>query len=338
MASDTTEDQAERGQGALRTFLIADLRGYTRFSDEQGDEAASQLARTFAAIVREAVPPQGGEVLELRGDEALCVFGSARAALWTAVDLQWRFRERVDGEPALPLGVGIGLDAGEAVPTEGGYRGRALNVASRLCSLARPGEILASETVTNLAGRQEKARYAPRRPTRVKGLEEPVRHVELVPEVELPPLPLPAPTRRAFRRRGALAVVGALGPSGRALGSGGGAAMASNADRDGIASLALENLAWSSLPRAAQRPCSTQKEAIGTLPDFAGSRRLTVSTRSCLPPLTMSPAWMNTCSAPVFSICSSLTRPVSITCTLPLASASCRVSGTGPPALAPRTK
>ena len=75
----------------------------------------------------------------------------------------------------------------------------------------------------------------------------------------------------------------------------GGAAMASSAARDGIASLALENLAWSSLPRADQRPCSTQKEAIGTRPDFAGSSRLTVSTRSCLPPLTMSPAWMNTC-------------------------------------------
>ena len=120
--------------------------------------------------------------------------------------------------------------------------------------------------------------------------------------------------------------------------AGGGAAIASSADRDGIASLALENFAWSSLPRADQRPCSTQKEAIGTRPDFAGSRKLTVSTRSCLPPLTMSPAWMNTCSAPVFSICSSLTRPVSITCTLPLASASCSVSGTAPPALAPCTK
>ena len=34
----------------IRTFLIADLRGYTRYSDEHGDEAASALARGFAAI------------------------------------------------------------------------------------------------------------------------------------------------------------------------------------------------------------------------------------------------------------------------------------------------
>jgi YVTN family beta-propeller protein len=178
----------------LRTFLIADVRGYTRFSQEYGDEAASRLARRFADIVREAVRSQVGELLELRGDEALCVFGSAREALRTAVELQRRFRSPVNGEPALPLGVGIGLDAGEAVPIEGGYRGRALNVAARLSAIARPGEILASETVVSLAGHQEGTSYARRRPARLKGLAEPVRHVAVVPDVELPPLPAPPAT------------------------------------------------------------------------------------------------------------------------------------------------
>jgi class 3 adenylate cyclase len=199
---DAGEEEGSSHQGELHTFLIADVRGYTRFSDENGDEAASDLAKRFAAIVHDAIPPLGGHVLELRGDEALCVFSSARAALSAAVELQRRFRERIDGEPALPLGVGIGLDAGEAVPTEGGYRGRALNVASRLCSLARPGEILASETVRNVAGRQERLTYAPRRPTRVKGVAEPVRLVEVVSETELPPVPAAAPLpKRRVRTR-----------------------------------------------------------------------------------------------------------------------------------------
>jgi YVTN family beta-propeller protein len=213
--ADNASSDEPQDKGSLHTFLIADVRGYTRFSDQNGDEAASRLARRFAAIVHDAVPPHG-EVLELRGDEALCVFKSARAALWSAVELQRRFRERVDGEPALPLGVGIGLDAGEAVPTNGGYRGRALNVASRLCSLARPGEILASETVRNLAGSQDRARYAPRRPTRVKGVSERVRLVEVVPETALPPLPpppkpkSPPPSRRSQMLWPALAGVGLL--------------------------------------------------------------------------------------------------------------------------------
>ncbi len=76
---------------------------------------------------------------------------------------------------------------------------------------------------------------------------------------------------------------------------------------EGIASEALENLVASSPPRADQRPASTQNEAIGTSPERGGSTMLTVSTRSCLPPFTMSPAWMKISSSPVLSILSSLT-------------------------------
>ena len=187
---------------SVRTFLIADLRGYTRYSDEHGDEAASALARRFAAIASDAVSARGGEVIELRGDEALCVFASARSAVRGAVELQRRARDRAEGEPALPLGVGIGLDTGEAVATAGGYRGRALNVAARLCSLAKGGEILASETVAHLAGRDDEVRYAPRRPTSVKGVAEPIRFVEVLPTVELAPPPLPPPLKPRRSRRG----------------------------------------------------------------------------------------------------------------------------------------
>jgi branched-chain amino acid transport system substrate-binding protein len=206
---ETTLDAAADDAAGVRTFLIADLRGYTRYSDEHGDEAASALARRFAAIANEAVGARGGEVFELRGDEALCVFRSARSAVRGAVELQRRVREQIDGEPALPLGVGIGLDAGEAVRTAEGYRGRALNVAARLCSLAKGGEILASETVAHLAGRHDEAQYAPRRPTTVKGVAEPIRFVEVVPKMELPPppsTPSPGPPRA---RRKSLLLMGA---------------------------------------------------------------------------------------------------------------------------------
>jgi class 3 adenylate cyclase len=89
----------------LRSFLIADVRGYTRFTNERGDEAASQLAGRFAALTRDAVAAYGGTLLELRGDEALCVFPSARQAIRAAIELQRRFRERADGVPVIPLGV-----------------------------------------------------------------------------------------------------------------------------------------------------------------------------------------------------------------------------------------
>jgi YVTN family beta-propeller protein len=183
------------------TFLIADVRGFTRFTQEQGDEAASRLARHFAAIVRAALPDFGGELVETRGDEALAVFGSARQALRASVELQRRFRDR-SGEEPFPLGVGMGLDAGEAVPTDGGYRGKALNIAARLCALAAPGQILATDSVVHLAHRVDGLTYVPRRAARLKGLEEPVRPVEVIPEAALPPVPdVPSPNRRVGKRQ-----------------------------------------------------------------------------------------------------------------------------------------
>jgi class 3 adenylate cyclase len=200
-AAADSKARAVSGAPSVRTFLIADIRGYTSFSHEHGDAAASHVARRFAEIVQEAIAAKEGELLELRGDEALCVFSSARDALRAAVELQMQLRRQVHGEPNLPLGVGIGLDAGEAVPMGDGYRGRALNVAARLCSLAHAGEILATETVASLAGHQEGMAFAPRRPARVKGLAESLRYVEVVPAVALPPVPAPPRTEGERRHK-----------------------------------------------------------------------------------------------------------------------------------------
>jgi peptide/nickel transport system substrate-binding protein len=199
--SDTSSEASARRGADIRTFLFADVRGYTRYTHEHGDEAASALTARFADIVRHAVPKFEGELLELRGDEALCVFSSARQALRAAVALQRSFRKRVDGEPVLPVGIGMGLDAGEAVPTQGGFRGGALNVAARLCALAAPGQVLATETVVGLARRVEGLRFQPRRPVRVKGVAEPVRLVEVVSEEPLPPTPVVVSQRRSSLRR-----------------------------------------------------------------------------------------------------------------------------------------
>src|SRR5437899_970642 len=110
----------------VRTFLIADIRGYTRFTLDRGDEAAARLAAKFAELTRHVMRAHGGEVIELRGDEALAVFSSPRQALWSAIDLQDAFLAESITDPTLPLRVGIGIDAGEAIPVEGGYRGTAL--------------------------------------------------------------------------------------------------------------------------------------------------------------------------------------------------------------------
>src|SRR4051794_6819331 len=85
----------------VRTFLFADVRGYTRFTQEHGDEAAAHLARRFAGLAREVVEAQEGQVLELRGDEALCVFVDVPAAVGAALALQARCAQVAAADLAL---------------------------------------------------------------------------------------------------------------------------------------------------------------------------------------------------------------------------------------------
>lgn len=175
----------------IRAFLIADIRGYTAFTEGRGDEAAAELTAAFARLTREGVSAHAGEVIELRGDEALAVFASARQAMRAAVDLQERYAAFTSENPQLALDVGIGLDAGEAVPVEEGYRGSALNVAARLCSAAAAGQIIATETMSHLAGKLDGIEYASER-LRVKGVADRIRAVRLVPEGSAPALASPA--------------------------------------------------------------------------------------------------------------------------------------------------
>jgi class 3 adenylate cyclase/tetratricopeptide (TPR) repeat protein len=176
--------ERRRRVSEIRTFLFVDVRGYSRFTVEHGDEAAARLVAKFAALAQEGVAARGGEVIELRGDEALAVFSSVRQALRAAVELQGRFVRESVAEPSLPLAVGIGLDAGEAVPVEGGYRGAALNLAARLCSLAGPGEVLASDGVVHLAQKIDGLAYAERGLVQLKGFAEPVKVIQIVPEAD----------------------------------------------------------------------------------------------------------------------------------------------------------
>jgi class 3 adenylate cyclase len=60
--------------GSLRIFLIADVRGYTTFTQERGDEAGAALATRFASIARTTLEGGGATGLEFRGDEVMAAF------------------------------------------------------------------------------------------------------------------------------------------------------------------------------------------------------------------------------------------------------------------------
>lgn len=172
---------------ALHTFLIADIRGYTRYTEEYGDEAAADLATNFAELVTDGVQAHDGQLVEVRGDEALAVFASARQAIRAAVDLQARFGDETGANSEVPLKVGMGIDSGEAVEVDdGGFRGAALNVAARLCGRAHGGDVLVSASTVRIAGRLGGLQYSDRGRVRLKGVPEQVHIYQVYSELDAP--------------------------------------------------------------------------------------------------------------------------------------------------------
>ena len=286
----------------IRTFLIADVRGYTLFTQERGDEAAAKLAARFAGIAREVVEEYGGSVIELRGDEALAVFSSARQAILAATHAQDRFLVETVADPTLPLPVGIGLDAGEAVRLEGGYRGGALNLAARLCGQAGPGEILASQGVIHLARKVDGVRVVDKGTLHLKGLTEPVGVVRLISEEADPavrfrelapaePRRGPAPVRLVRRHPViaglvALALIAAIVPTTFLLQ---GEGTAEPIEGDAIAKIGLESGEPEGSVALASRPGDVAVGEGGiwvTLPDRAAVQQIdpaTMTIRDTIP-------------------------------------------------------
>jgi WD40 repeat protein/DNA-binding SARP family transcriptional activator/class 3 adenylate cyclase/tRNA A-37 threonylcarbamoyl transferase component Bud32 len=210
-------------EAPVRFFLVADIRGYTAFTSEHGDEAAAALATRFARMTQDGIEAGGGSVVEVRGDEILATFDSPRRAISTAVQLQLRLLDGSKKNPEAPLPVGIGIDAGEAVSVGDGYRGGALNLAARLCGEAGPGEILCSQSVVHLARAMAGITFEDRGDLQLKGLTDPVRCIsirsdevdvasELKPLLPKQPRTLRQRRRMQFRILGPLEVEAGAGP------------------------------------------------------------------------------------------------------------------------------
>jgi peptide/nickel transport system substrate-binding protein len=171
-----------RDTTGFRAFLLADIRGYSSFSDARGDEAAAALTERFIEIAGRVIGEFGGESLGNRGDEVLFAFQSPRQAIRAAVAFEQALLDATREDPSLPMPTGVGIDVGEAVVVSDGWRANAINVAARLCSLARGGEILATREAVHLAQAIDGISYTPRGATQVKGIAQPVNLVRVAPE------------------------------------------------------------------------------------------------------------------------------------------------------------
>jgi Adenylate and Guanylate cyclase catalytic domain len=143
--------------------------------DVHGDLAARELIRRYRRLVREVVASFEGSEIRTEGDSFYVVFDSVGNAVRAGLAIAEDAERLTAALPESPVRVGIGVHAGEAEDSEEGIVSGAVNVAARICALAQPGEVLASDTVRLLMKGFVDIGFVPRGERRLKGIAEPVR-------------------------------------------------------------------------------------------------------------------------------------------------------------------
>jgi adenylate cyclase len=161
MEADVDEDTLELGR--LRVAIaFADLAGYTRLTEEEGEEEALGAVERFVDAVENTLPDDA-RVIKTIGDEVMVV-GSDPAAL---TDWAVGFQTLVEERP-LPR---VGIHYGETLYRDGDYYGREVNLAARVAARAAGGEVLVTRPVVDNAGPH--LEFAPIGEVRLKGFREP---------------------------------------------------------------------------------------------------------------------------------------------------------------------
>lgn len=130
-----------KSSGHSVAVLFADVAGSTRLYDAFGDAQAKLLIDECIAVMRTAVERAGGYVVKTIGDEVMSVMPDAERALAAAVDIQYKMLDlaAVEGHQRM---VRIGFHAGFVIEVAGDVFGDTVNMAARMTSLAKGGQIM----------------------------------------------------------------------------------------------------------------------------------------------------------------------------------------------------
>jgi class 3 adenylate cyclase len=166
--------RAERAQAhapsGTAIILFTDIADSTALTERLGDARFRDASRALDAGLRSAIREAGGEAIEgkLLGDGVLATFASTAQAIDGA-------RRCLALSAASELGLHIGLHAGDVIREDNNVFGGAVNIASRICGLSAPGEILVSDVVRGMGRSSAGVEFEDRGEHEMKGVGEAVR-------------------------------------------------------------------------------------------------------------------------------------------------------------------
>jgi class 3 adenylate cyclase len=172
---------AELPSGTV-TLLFTDIEGSTKLVKALGDDYGRVLS-DHRALLRRAFNLFGGQVVDRQGDAFFVVFRRAKDAVSAAAELQ-RALHSHPWPTDSTVRVRVGVHTGEPSVSDEGLTGFAVHVASRICSAARGGQILISNTTHDLVEDELPPRTALRGvgEHRLKDIDRPAHLFEVVVE------------------------------------------------------------------------------------------------------------------------------------------------------------
>ena len=150
--------------GRMRVAIaFADLTGYTRMTEEEGELTAVDAVERFVEAV-EATLPDDARVIKTIGDEAMIIGADPSALTDWAVGFQSMQTER-----PLPR---IAVHCGVALYRDGDYYGRDINIASRVAARSAGGEVLVTRPVVDAVASAPYLEFERIGEVRLKGFSE----------------------------------------------------------------------------------------------------------------------------------------------------------------------
>jgi adenylate cyclase len=131
----------QRAARGVEAAVFADLSGYTRLTEEAGDQVGAEVSLTLAQLVSEIAARHRGEVVKMLGDGVHFHFRDPGDALRASLEMVESVRPR--GLPPAHIGV----NAGPMIYDEGDYFGRTVNIAARIASQAGSDQVFVGEDV-----------------------------------------------------------------------------------------------------------------------------------------------------------------------------------------------
>jgi adenylate cyclase len=133
-------------------IVFADINGSTGLHEVLGDATARAKVATCLDMLSAVTTRYDGTVIKTIGDELMCTFPNAEAAANGVCEMQESMEDEVTEQTSsgpVALTVRIGFHFGPAIHDNNDVFGDAVNVAARMASMAKSGQIITTQTTVD---------------------------------------------------------------------------------------------------------------------------------------------------------------------------------------------